>query len=269
MELAIYQCGNERCSSLQMKRSEPGNHYLFYYILSGTGVLRVEEEPGSILDYALSAGSGFLVEPGKEKCYSVRPEGIWDYIWIEFGGLRAGEFMSVSGLSCTRPICDPKEPEQKEELLRSLLALLKSKEEHSLRTTGYLYIFIDCLIRTSRYRKDLQEGRNRESYVKEAIQYIEKNYSGAISVEELARQCWLDRSYFGKIFKSVTGQSPQKFIMFFRMERAAERLAGGSMPIGDVGAAVGYPNLLNFSRAFKGVYGVSPREYRQKHRIIG
>ena len=78
MELTVYQCGLEKCAPLQMKRSEPGNHYLFYYILSGRGVLRVEEEPGSILDYALSAGSGFLIEPGKENCYRTFPEGIWD-----------------------------------------------------------------------------------------------------------------------------------------------------------------------------------------------
>ena len=31
---------------------------------------------------------------------------------------------------------------------------------------------------------------------------------------------------------------------------------------------VGYPNALHFSRAFKQIYGMSPREYRQIHRII-
>ena len=77
---------------------------------------------------------------------------------------------------------------------------------------------------------------------------------------------WLDRSYFGKVFKSITGQSPQRFLIHFRMERAAAELKEGKAPIGDVGASVGYPNLLHFSRAFKGVYGMSPREYRQKNR---
>ncbi|MCI9269635.1 MAG: AraC family transcriptional regulator [Dorea sp.] len=33
--------------------------------------------------------------------------------------------------------------------------------------------------------------------------------------------------------------------------------------------AVGYPNQLNFSRVFKGVYGISPREYRQRNMITG
>lgn len=268
MGLAVYQCGCKMCSSLQMKKSEPGGHYLFYYILSGTGVLQVEEEPGSISDYHLSAGSGFLVEPGKEMCYQTVPEENWDYIWVEFGGVRAGEYMNFAGLSCAQPMYMPQKPEQREELLQSLLALVKSEEEYPLRMTGYLYIFVDYLVRTSGNRKELLEGRKQETYVRKAVRYIEQNYSGRLSVEELARQFWLDRSYFGKVFKSVTGQSPQQFILSFRMERAAEKLTAGSTPIGDIGAAVGYPNLLNFSRAFKGVYGVSPREYRQRHRMV-
>ena len=109
-------------------------------------------------------------------------------------------------------------------------------------------------------------GKNSETYVEGAVRYIEQNYSRHISVEELARRCWLDRSYFGKVFKSVTGQSPQQFLIRFRMEKAASELRTGNMPVGDVGTLVGYPNLLHFSRAFKGVYGMSPSEYRQKYR---
>lgn len=268
MELTVYQCGHEKCSPLQMKRSEPGSHYLFYYILSGTGVLQVEEEPGSITDYRLSGGSGFLIEPGKETYYRILSEGKWDYIWVEFGGVRAGEYMNFAGMSHTQPMYMPQRPEQREELLKSLLELVRSEEDYPLRMTGYLYIFVDCLVRTSRSRREAPGEGKQESYVRGAVRYIEQNYSGRLSVEELARQFWLDRSYFGKVFKSVTGQSPQQFILCFRMERAAEKLMAGSTPIGDIGAAVGYPNLLNFSRAFKGVYGVSPREYRQKHRMI-
>ena len=36
--------------------------------------------------------------------------------------------------------------------------------------------------------------------------------------------------------------------------------------VGEIGEAVGYPNLLHFSRAFKSVYNVSPRDHRQKKR---
>lgn len=87
-------------------------------------------------------------------------------------------------------------------------------------------------------------------------------------MEELAKFCRLDRSYFGKVFKSVMGQSPQEFLIHYRMEKATELLVLTNNSVGDVGMAVGYANSLHFSRAFKGVYGVSPREYRQKYKLL-
>ena len=39
-----------------------------------------------------------------------------------------------------------------------------------------------------------------------------------------------------------------------------------SLSIADVGSAVGYENQLHFSRAFKNIYGVAPREWRNEHK---
>ena len=264
MDLSIYRCGYEKQCPLQIKQYESGGHYLFCYIISGSGVLRMEKEEACL--HTISERMGFLIGPEEADRAEVVSDGVWDYVWVEFGGLRAEECARMSGLCREQPVYLPKEPMQGDELLESFIELLKSVEECPLRATGYLYIFVDCLIRTSRFRRPASEGQSSEEYVRGAIQYIKQNYYRHISVEELARQCWLDRSYFGKVFKSITGQSPQRFLIHFRMERAAAELKEGKAPIGDVGASVGYPNLLHFSRAFKGVYGMSPREYRQKNR---
>ncbi|MDO4465165.1 MAG: AraC family transcriptional regulator, partial [Bacillota bacterium] len=34
----------------------------------------------------------------------------------------------------------------------------------------------------------------------------------------------------------------------------------------EIGSAVGYENQLHFSRAFKTIYGISPREWRNQHK---
>lgn len=267
MDLLIYRCGYEKEQCPWEKKQEAsGGHYLFCYIVSGKGVLRVEKGENEILVHTLSEKMGYLIEPGKEDRMKAFPEGPWDYVWVEFGGVRAGEYTKLSGLSENQPVYMPEKPEQGEELLEIMLDLVKSGEECPLKMTGYLYLFMDCLVRTCRFRGQIASGRNSETYVEGAVRYIEQNYSRHISVEELARRCWLDRSYFGKVFKSVTGQSPQQFLIRFRMEKAAAELRTGNMSVGDIGALVGYPNLLHFSRAFKGVYGVSPTEYRQRHR---
>lgn len=267
MDLLIYRCGYEKKKCpWEIKQYTSGGHYLFCYIVSGKGVLRVEKEEKETLVYTLSEKMGYLIVPGKEDEFQIFSEDVWDYVWVEFGGVRAGEYTKLSGLSENRPVYMPERQEQGEELLRSMLDLVKSGEECPLKMTGYMYLFMDCLVRTSRFKGQMTAGRNSETYVEGAVRYIEQNYSRHISVEELARRCWLDRSYFGKIFKSVTGQSPQQFLIRFRMEKAAAELRTGNLPVGDIGALVGYPNLLHFSRAFKGVYGISPSEYRQKYK---
>ncbi len=84
----------------------------------------------------------------------------------------------------------------------------------------------------------------------------------------MAQICKLDRSYFGKVFKSVVGQPPQEFLLRYRMEKAAEALMLTSSAIADISVSVGYANSLHFSRAFKSVYGISPREYRRKNKLM-
>lgn len=269
MDLSVYHCGYEKCRLVRMEEAEGGRHYLFYYIVSGDGSLRVQNETEDEKIYSLSSGRGFLIDVGRKERYQILAKGNWEYAWIEFGGARAGEYMNRAGLSDTQPLYIPEEEGQGDEILQCMLALIRCRDEYPLQAVGHMYLLMDSLIRTSRFRRERDLDLKCEKYVNRAVHYIEQNYFRPISVEELAKKCWLDRSYFGKVFKSVMGQSPQSFLISFRMEKAAEELMTGDTPIGDVGAAVGYPNQLNFSRAFKGVYGISPREYRQKNMIIG
>ena len=86
-------------------------------------------------------------------------------------------------------------------------------------------------------------------------------------MEDIADHCGLNRSYFGKIFKSAMGQTPQTFLLNYRMTKAAELLKLTRLSIGDTGKAVGYDNQLHFSRAFKNVFGVSPRAWRNQNQL--
>jgi AraC-like DNA-binding protein len=52
------------------------------------------------------------------------------------------------------------------------------------------------------------------------------------------------------------------------MIKAAELLSMTRYSVGEIANAVGYPNQLHFSRAFKGVYSVSPRNWRKENSIL-
>ena len=51
------------------------------------------------------------------------------------------------------------------------------------------------------------------------------------------------------------------------MSKAAELLKLTQLSINDIGIAVGYDNSLHFSRAFKNIYGISPREWRNQNKM--
>lgn len=50
------------------------------------------------------------------------------------------------------------------------------------------------------------------------------------------------------------------------MLKATELLKLTSLSIAEIGSAVGYENQLHFSRAFKRIYGISPREWRNSQK---
>ena len=102
----------------------------------------------------------------------------------------------------------------------------------------------------------------QDYYIKEAITYIEQNFQNDISVVDIANRLGINRSYFGKIFKQTLKQTPQEFLINYRMIKATELLRLTKMSIGDISKAVGYENQLHFSRAFKKIYNISPREWR-------
>ena len=98
-----------------------------------------------------------------------------------------------------------------------------------------------------------------------ALEYVERHYREDISVADIARSTGLNPSYFGKVFKEATGRTPQQYLIGYRMNKATELLKLTSMSVAEVGAEVGYPNQLHFSRAFKGFYGLSPRDWRKSN----
>ncbi len=268
MDLSIYQYGYEKCKPLHSFGPYVRNHYLFHFILSGKGLLITNDDNGNIVNNYIYAGTGFLIEPGHITTYSADQDEPWEYIWIEFAGLRARECMQMAGLSNETPVYIPDSSEGGEAIRNEMSHIVRQSNASSMEVMGHFFLLMDQLQKHATARKHIRGGKLGEFYVREAMNYIEHNYARDIKIEDIARRCNLDRSYFGKQFKKVLGQSPQEFLIHFRMAKAADMLITTNRSVGEIGEAVGYPNLLHFSRAFKSVYKLSPRDYRQSHQLI-
>lgn len=265
VDCTLFQFGWEQCDPAHSFGPAARNHYLFHYIISGRGSLYFTDHSGTTYIYSLHAGQGFLICPGQINHYIADEHFPWEYTWVEFDGLKAPEFTALAGLTFDDPIYNSNVPAMQQVLKNEMLYIANHSSEPSLNLIGHLYLFLDALIRSSNKRLTLVGGKLKDFYAREAITFIEHNYQKDITVEDMAAFCSLNRSYFGKIFKDVVFTTPQDFLIRYRMTKACELLETTNHSIGDISQKVGYPSQLHFSRAFKKVYGVSPREWKFKN----
>lgn len=265
VDLGLYQYGWEQCTSAHSFGPAARNHYLFHYVISGSGRLMASDSKGITQTYHIKSGQGFMLFPGQIAMYTASEELPWEYTWLEFDGLRVKEAIEIAGITTDDPIYRAKSKDLREEMMNEMLYIVRHSEEPPFHLIGHLYLFLDYLTRSAAQIYTPKHNRLRDFYIKESLAFIEQNFQNDISVEDIASVCGLNRSYFGKIFKDAVGKSPQEFLLNYRMIKATELLKLTSLSVSDVGNAVGYPNPLHFSRAFKNVYGVSPRAWRNQN----
>lgn len=87
--------------------------------------------------------------------------------------------------------------------------------------------------------------------------------SERITIEDLAKQYLINPTTLKTAFKAVYGTSIAAHIREHRMEEAAKMLRETRLSICEIARIVGYDSQSKFAAAFKGYYGVLPREYRR------
>mgnify|MGYP004648752005 FL=1 len=268
VDIGLYQYGWEHCTPAHSFGPAARNHYIFHYVISGTGTLMADNSAGETVTFQIKSGQGFMLFPGQINTYVADKNFPWEYTWVEFDGLRAKEIVETAGLNPNQPVYHSHSADLRQKMMEEMLYICHNSQESPFHLIGHTWIFLDYFMRSAKTVRMKQDGSIRDFYIKEALSFIEQNFQNDISIEDIAACCGLNRSYFGKIFHDTIGRSPQEFLISYRMAKAADLLKITSLSIADIGNAVGYPNQLHFSRAFKNIYGISPRNWRMKNKLI-
>jgi LacI family transcriptional regulator len=99
-----------------------------------------------------------------------------------------------------------------------------------------------------------------------AVRYMRQQAAGGANVGDVLRAVPMARTALERKFKAVLGTTPHAHLRKLRMERVQELLASTSLPVGEVAAATGFENPEYLSAMFRRECGMSPREWRARHR---
>lgn len=101
-----------------------------------------------------------------------------------------------------------------------------------------------------------------ENLIERAIKYIEQHYNEECRLADVAAHISLNPSYFSVLFKKATGESFTRYVVKFRMDKAALLLRNTDMKIFEIASAVGFDEPNYFTNVFKQQFQLSPKEYR-------
>ena len=97
------------------------------------------------------------------------------------------------------------------------------------------------------------------------INYIQENFHEHIHLSDCARQLNISYDYFQHKFKTITGYSPQQFLMEQRLQACRKLLKDSNYNCSEIAYRCGFCTSAQFSTLFKKRYGVTPLQFKTQH----
>lgn len=104
-----------------------------------------------------------------------------------------------------------------------------------------------------------------DAMVLKAQMILENNFSGELTVSDLARQLCLGKRTLERRFKIATGNTMSEYLQRVRIEVAKRKFEEGHYAIKEVMYQVGYADAKFFSSLFKRHVGLNPAEYKLRY----
>lgn len=216
-------------------------------ILMMSGILRFREDGR---DIELAAGEYYIQQHGLLQ-EGVRLGELPVYFYVEFMGTYgdvAERGIPLRGVYQKRNIMP---------IAEQFEALFKERRANPFLLNSYMNRLFGELWRGA----PMQDGQSQAARL---IRHdIEAHYAENLKLSELARRFGYTTDHITRLFKAEYGMPPHRYQIGLRMEQAQWLLENTELGVEQIAYAVGYRDFSAFYRAYRKMYGYSPKEVRR------
>lgn len=243
-----------------MKEFHYHDSYELYYLAGGSRRILVQDRI-----YELEPGDAVLFKPnvfhrsmnsGSHIRYNI--EFTSDFMSSYFTETASAELLSCFETEYIR--LEPDECHELERLFRS------ARSEYE--SGGLFYISFACILKllcSAAARTPIQPKQcltKASRTLQPVIEYINKNYADIVGIDEIASQCYLNKSYLCRLFKKETGMTLTQYINNVRIQRACEMISDTELDMTEIALRCGFSSAPYFSSVFKSAVKCTPSEFR-------
>lgn len=213
-----------------------------FLVFNYRGRIRLADE-----EFAVSPGCAFLTSPGVPKHHFPAEASFHYYVHMRFpaAALPAPAYLFLELGDAYGPVC------------AALNELLVFCQFDALRARIRLWDLLQRLKDAGGVGQPAGAGPLRR-----AVECIEVNLDGGLDVAALARFAGVSPSYLVRLFRRHYGLTVSAYIRRRRIELARALLANTDLPIREIAAQAGIPDLQHFNKIVRRVCGESPRRLR-------
>ena len=154
-----------------------------------------------------------------------------------------------------------------ERLATALLHTFDRPEEASLVYVDHILMAssIHMIVKhfAARQKASPHKGGLAPWQQRRVLELLDAHLSGEISIQNLADACQLSVRHFTRAFTQTNGQSPHRWMIGRRIDRAKELLVNSTIPIDEVARETCFASQSHFTRTFTAIVGESPAAWRR------
>lgn len=230
-------------------RFGPGvrDYYIIHFVTKGKGYFNGN---------TVTAGEGFLITPGMPEEYHCDKTEPWTFLWF----VCRGEDMEKIYKSFD---ADKDSGIFTYDFVPEVESYFDFLTRNCGKTIG-AYEMYEIFFSLVKHLEKKVEDRTDSSriYLEYAVDLIQREYSEKLTVSDICKRIGISEPYLFRLFKKEFGKSPKRYISDLRITQSKLLLSRTSMSVSEIGAAVGYEDVLDFSKFFCRETGKSPSEYR-------
>lgn len=205
-------------------------------------------------EFPVGPGDCYFLLPGDTVIHTADFKDPRSGVYCGIDGRQFGHYLARAGITSESPFAPP---EAFEEITAQVEQMVQMREETDagaeLRRTACIYGILGALLRGS-------ASANKNVWVQRALGVMEDQYYQPLSVEQLASEVGLERSYFSTLFRQQTGRAPHAYLNSIRVRKACALMEKSGCSVAEAAASVGL-DPQNFARLFKRETGKTPKEY--------
>lgn len=241
------------------------DYYIIIYCTAGEGWYKLREKT-----YSVKENQYIILPPDTPYSFGANSQNPWTIYWVHFKGKLASSFFKVPILPHTIEATQNSRLQDRIQMFEEIYENLELSyhSDHYSYASLCLFHFLASFKFVDQFRQIRKKEVIEFRFSEKVIYYMRENVESNLTLEHLAIHFRFSVSHFSARFKEETKQSPIKYFIALKIEKACQYIELSNMKICDIYPKLGFQDAAYFSRTFTKIMGVSPTRYREMERHI-